>query len=78
MPRYDFKCSDGHVHEKKLDFTGFNQLREDGGGNAILPCAECGEPATVIISAVPKVFAVNDRDTAFSQRMFGMGGLSEV
>ena len=46
MPRYDYRCSAGHVYEKQEPF----------GSPSEHPCEKCGKPAKRVLVAPPLVF----------------------
>ncbi len=78
MPKYDVKCANGHEKEVKLTYEEYDELQR---GEWAMYCAMpliCRARMDFVLTAIPFVFAVNDKDFKVSKKKFGMGNLQEI
>ena len=79
MPKYQMKCDRGHEAEHQMSYEQYDHVKQGELGVGCLQWNDgydggfkgfCGLRMEVVLTAIPFVFAVNDKDYGFSKRAF--------
>lgn len=78
MPKYNVKCENGHQEEVRLSYEQYDRIQQGEVGLFCTSSSECCARMDFVLTAIPHVFAVDDKDFEFSKKKFGMGNLTEI